>query len=200
MTSVAFSNTAILKFRPLLSSLPSSESDEKWANKDCITTSLSTFLYQSSHWHSIELFHFNYLVSIVESHNWKTKPLKMHFFFILAFLLSPQAYSFATLPSQKNLSKLSSSRRMMVSGGDIAVVGCGVLGTSLCKQLLSSPSFEGRSGMWYILCATYVWHVIRKELLLMYYFLKCKSLCFFFLSILSDTLHLSSHVLSFWMK
>ena len=28
---------------------------------------------------------------------------------------------------------------------DIAVVGCGVLGTSLCKQLLSHPDFESRS-------------------------------------------------------
>jgi hypothetical protein len=31
--------------------------------------------------------------------------------------------------------------------GDIAVVGCGVLGTSFCKQLLSSPDFQGRKGM-----------------------------------------------------
>ena len=32
------------------------------------------------------------------------------------------------------------------SSGDIAVVGCGVLGTSLCKQLLSSPDFGSKTG------------------------------------------------------
>jgi hypothetical protein len=28
----------------------------------------------------------------------------------------------------------------------VAVVGCGVLGTSLCKQILECPDFEGRQG------------------------------------------------------
>ena len=32
------------------------------------------------------------------------------------------------------------------SSCDIAVVGCGVLGTSLCRQLLSSPDFESKTG------------------------------------------------------
>lgn len=37
----------------------------------------------------------------------------------------------------------------------IAVVGCGVLGTSLCKQLLESPDFDGRTGTcvaWAVVC------------------------------------------------
>ena len=28
----------------------------------------------------------------------------------------------------------------------VAVVGCGVLGTSLCKQILACPDFDGREG------------------------------------------------------
>ena len=28
----------------------------------------------------------------------------------------------------------------------VAVVGCGVLGTSLCKQILECPDFDGRQG------------------------------------------------------
>ena len=33
----------------------------------------------------------------------------------------------------------------MTSSSDIAIVGCGVLGTSLCKQLLSHPNFTSRT-------------------------------------------------------
>ena len=35
---------------------------------------------------------------------------------------------------------------MSVSSSECAVVGCGVLGTSLCKQLLASPEFENLKG------------------------------------------------------
>lgn len=34
----------------------------------------------------------------------------------------------------------------MSTSGDIAVIGCGVLGTSLCRQILASADFDGRSG------------------------------------------------------
>lgn len=33
----------------------------------------------------------------------------------------------------------------MTNRNDVAVIGCGVLGTSLCKQLLESPDFSSRT-------------------------------------------------------
>ena len=33
----------------------------------------------------------------------------------------------------------------MSNRNDVAVIGCGVLGTSLCKQLLESPAFSSRT-------------------------------------------------------
>ena len=39
------------------------------------------------------------------------------------------------------------SSAMSVSSSDCAVVGCGVLGTSLCKQLLESPEFASMKGV-----------------------------------------------------
>lgn len=48
-----------------------------------------------------------------------------------------------------------------------AVVGCGVLGTSLCRQLLESPDFEGRSGKPYCTTCNY------KQLRLLRFFWKC---------------------------
>ena len=53
-------------------------------------------------------------------------------FFLLLCLLSPA--SAFSLPNN------------FASSSDIAIVGCGVLGTSLCKQLLSSPGFEFKTG------------------------------------------------------
>ena len=48
---------------------------------------------------------------------------------------------------------MSSSCRAFASNKNVAdgvaVVGCGVLGTSLCKQLLESPHFSGNTGEWF---------------------------------------------------
>lgn len=37
---------------------------------------------------------------------------------------------------------------LATNNGGVAVIGCGVLGTSLCKQLLESPQFESSKGTW----------------------------------------------------
>ncbi len=80
-------------------------------------------------------------------------------FMLSLFLLLPFACSFVTFSkysshllrssslSSSNINSGATSTQMKSSkDGDIAVVGCGVLGTSLCKQLLSSPDFQGRKG------------------------------------------------------
>ena len=41
---------------------------------------------------------------------------------------------------------LALSSAGMVLNGEIAVIGCGVLGTSLCKQLIEAPEFSAASG------------------------------------------------------
>ena len=81
----------------------------------------------------------------------------MDIFFILTLILSPSVYSFAIHPNNTNNSirsrrhdkkSLNVIHQMSAttSESDIAIIGCGVLGTSLCKQLLTSPDFQGRSG------------------------------------------------------
>lgn len=40
---------------------------------------------------------------------------------------------------------------MSLSIQDCAVVGCGVLGTSLCKQMLASPEFSDCKGRFYFI-------------------------------------------------
>ena len=40
----------------------------------------------------------------------------------------------------------AASLTMSAAADGIAVVGCGVLGTSLCKQLIENPKFGSRSG------------------------------------------------------
>ncbi len=74
--------------------------------------------------------------------------IKNSFFLIL--LSTPFAYSFATLPRSSTISSLKSISRggtdtslRMQEGRNIAVVGCGVLGTSLCKQLLLNNDDQG---------------------------------------------------------
>jgi len=64
---------------------------------------------------------------------------------IFTLLLSPSVYSFATIPSSSSRQSMASTSIHNIMSSDIAVVGCGVLGTSLCKQLLSSPDFKGKS-------------------------------------------------------
>jgi hypothetical protein len=56
------------------------------------------------------------------------------FSFLLQLLVVPTVITVTT--------GLSSS----ASPSQCAVVGCGVLGTSLCKQLLATPEFEGWTG------------------------------------------------------
>ena len=48
------------------------------------------------------------------------------------------------------------SRTQMSMKSDFAVVGCGVLGTSLCRQLLNSPEFGARVGVFYCLSYSFV--------------------------------------------
>lgn len=72
------------------------------------------------------------------------------FFFALSVISSPSVYAFATIPASGMASSNGSSSTSIrlassKTSSDIAVVGCGVLGTSLCKQLLASPDFKGRS-------------------------------------------------------
>ena len=65
-------------------------------------------------------------------------------FITIYLLFSPVAFAFATLPGGRQHGSMTECR--MANEDGIAVVGCGVLGTSLCKQLLSSPDFEGVQG------------------------------------------------------
>ena len=63
------------------------------------------------------------------------------------------------LPSTM-ISGLSSSVAASVSSKqsprkECAVIGCGVLGTSFCKQLLASSDFEGWSGVYVPLVSHY---------------------------------------------
>lgn len=53
------------------------------------------------------------------------------------------------------------SSAMSVPSPECAVVGCGVLGTSLCKQLLASPEFAGWKGMLGIFHASGVRHRVQ---------------------------------------
>jgi hypothetical protein len=48
------------------------------------------------------------------------------------------------------LGQISSAAAMSISSSgalECAVVGCGVLGTSLCKQMIESPEFSSWKGM-----------------------------------------------------
>eukprot|EP00587_Corethron_hystrix_P011512 CAMPEP_0113322472 /NCGR_PEP_ID=MMETSP0010_2-20120614/15637_1 /TAXON_ID=216773 ORGANISM="Corethron hystrix, Strain 308" /NCGR_SAMPLE_ID=MMETSP0010_2 /ASSEMBLY_ACC=CAM_ASM_000155 /LENGTH=96 /DNA_ID=CAMNT_0000181001 /DNA_START=115 /DNA_END=402 /DNA_ORIENTATION=- /assembly_acc=CAM_ASM_000155 len=63
----------------------------------------------------------------------------LHLSSLLLLLLIPASYALASpKPTASNLPTSSVTE-------DIAVVGCGVLGTSLCQQLLSDPRFAGRT-------------------------------------------------------
>ncbi len=55
-----------------------------------------------------------------------------------------------------SLLSLSAVHAMAVTSHDIAVVGCGVLGTSLCEQLLSDSEFRSTSGKIILTFWTYV--------------------------------------------
>ena len=58
----------------------------------------------------------------------------------------------SSFSSAMNVAAASSS--LPTSTTECAVVGVGVLGTSLCKQLLRDPDFKDWKGMYYVLYCT----------------------------------------------
>lgn len=92
--------------------------------------------------------HYEYHLSIIQ-HHLELEGEEYHNF----SLISHQTPS----TMQKNLTSLLSFFVCMLpvasfavsnkgSCDSIAVIGCGVLGTSLCKQILSCPDFDSKSG------------------------------------------------------
>jgi hypothetical protein len=53
----------------------------------------------------------------------------------------------------------------MNNRNDVAVIGCGVLGTSLCKKLLESPAFSARTSTYRVLTSSlsHVIHILLHE-------------------------------------
>jgi hypothetical protein len=93
------------------------------------------------------------LTTFIDEDPKKDHGRKHNYFFLVHFLVSsiimlPIAISRVSALQLLLLlaSLISSGMSLASSHQQCAVIGCGVLGKSLCQQLLASPDFEGWTG------------------------------------------------------